>query len=166
MFFLPQTAFVTLDGRQVVRHLYRIEDLPRFARDLEARHDIELDIDTRHNEARLPAPPGLTGLHRLTGAVLRRTIGAGRFARVRSRLRRASGVSPDALYRQLFEDEGLARFVDAHYAEDQGLYTALHRIGFSEGLPSRAFECLVSGRDPSSANGACRPSEGRHNLAR
>jgi hypothetical protein len=36
-----------------------------------------------------------------------------------------SGLAPDALYRQLFEDDGVARFVDAYYAEDQERYEAL-----------------------------------------
>jgi hypothetical protein len=125
MFFLPQSAFVALDGRQVVRHLYRIEDLPRFAQDLKARHGLALDVDIRQNEAGLPPAPGLAACLRLAGAMLRRLVGAGRFARLRSGLRRAGGLAPDALYHQLFEDEWVARFVDAYYAEDQERYDAL-----------------------------------------
>ena len=125
MFFLPQSAFVALDGRQVVRHLYRIEDLARLAQDLKLRHRVVVDVDIRHNEAALPAAPGLATVQKTAGVVLRRLVGGGRFARLRSGLRRAGGVAPDALYRQLFEDESVARFVDAYYAQDQERYEAL-----------------------------------------
>lgn len=125
MFFLPQSAFVALNGRQVVRHLYRIEDLSRLALDLKARHDVAIDVDIRHNEAGLPPGRRVAELQKLGGGVFRRLVGAGRFARLRSGLRQASGVAPDALYRQLFEDEKIARFVDGYYAEDQERYQAL-----------------------------------------
>ena len=125
MFFLPQSDFVAVGGRQIVRHLYPIEDLPRFAQDLRARHGLAVDVDVRHNEASLPPPPRLAGRQKMAGAVLRRLLGAGRFARLRSGLRRLSGLAPDALYRQLFEDDAVACFIDAYYAEDQQRYDAL-----------------------------------------
>lgn len=125
MFFLPQSAFVAIEDRQVVRHLYRIEDLPRLAQDLNTRHGVAIDVDVRHNEAGLPPRPRLAAVHRTAGVVLRRVVGGGRFARLRSGLRRAGGVAPDALYRQLFEDDSIARFVDAYYAQDQERYLAL-----------------------------------------
>ena len=64
-------------------------------------------------------------IQKMAGAVLRRLLGAGRFARLRSGLRRLSGMAPDALYRQLFEDDAVACFIDAYYAEDQERYDAL-----------------------------------------
>ena len=146
MFFLPQSAFVAIEGRQVVRHLYRIEDLQRLAQDLNARHGVAIDVDVRHNEAGLPPRPGLAAVHRTAGVVLRRVVGGGRFARLRSSLRKAGGVAPDALYRELFEDDRIARFVDAYYAEDQDRYEAL-------GLTDQAFSRSTTSR-PMDANSA------------
>jgi hypothetical protein len=127
MFFQKQAAFVTIDGRQIVRNLYGFDELHRLSSDLRLRHGIVVDLSERRNQARLEDSAPVRALKNLGRPLYRRILSEERTGRMRLALRTVTGNSPLRLYRQIFDDDEIRAFVDDFYAEDRALYEALGR---------------------------------------
>lgn len=127
MFFQKQTAFVTVDGRQIVRNLYGFGELHRLSSDLRLRHGIAVDLSERRNQARVEDSAAVRALKDFGRPLYRRILSEERTGRMRLALRTVTGNSPLQLYRQLFDDAEVRAFVDDYYAEDRVLYEALGR---------------------------------------
>lgn len=126
-FFQKQAAFVVVDGRRIVRHLYGFDELPRLSADLHLRHGIAVDLRERRNQARVEDGAAVRTLKRVGRPLYRQILSEERTARMRLALRTLTGNSPQRLYRQLFDDDAVRAFVDDYYAEDRVLYEALGR---------------------------------------
>lgn len=122
MHFLPQREFVVCDGAAVVRHLHCFDDLPRFTRALRQRHGVTLDLRLRANQGRTRNNPALDVFLSLSRQTMDRLLSSDGKQRLRGAWRSLSGNSPKGLYRALYEDREVTRFVDDFYAGDAALY--------------------------------------------
>ena len=119
--FCPQTDFVMLDGRRVVRHIFAVEDMGKMARVLESTCGLRIDADRRENTNYASANRLFSILHAAKPVYSRLTTWRFR-KRIMATLQKLKLQSADSLYKAIARDSEITRFVEDYYAADFELY--------------------------------------------
>jgi hypothetical protein len=122
--FSRQCDYIFLDGQQIVRNIYTIEDMHLFGRDLGDVTGLAFDADRRENSNFASSYGGLFAvLHGLKPIYSRLTSWALR-ERILLLLRKWNLQKPTSLYDAFRRDPEIAAFVESYYAEDFALRRA------------------------------------------
>ncbi len=124
--FCPQTDFVNLDGRRVVRNIFALEDMARMAGVLESRYGLGIDPGRRENTNFASNNRMFSILHAAKPVYSRLTTWSFR-KKVMAILQKAKLQSADPLYAAFRRDAEITRFVEDYYASD----FELHRVAAS-----------------------------------
>lgn len=119
--FCPQADFVSLDGRQVVRNIFALEDMARMASVLRLSCGLNIDPGRRENTNFASNNRVLSILHAAKPVYSRLTTWSFR-KKVMAILQKAKLQSADPLYAAFRKDAEITRFVEDYYAADFELY--------------------------------------------
>jgi len=122
--FSRQVDYIALDGEQLVRHIYPVEEMGRFGEHLSRVAGIVFDESRKANVNYALPHDGVFGmLYRLRPIYIHLTTPAMR-RRVLFLLKRFDREGPKTLYDQLRRDPEIGAFVESYYAQDFALREA------------------------------------------
>jgi len=123
--FLKQVDFVQLDGNRMVKDLYLVEELPRFASDFRVRHGISIDVSKRRNVNRTSDNSLVTAAKAVARPLYNKLFSEQQREKVRSTMDAAGQNSPQRMYEQLLANKSVSEFVGDYYRDDVALYAEL-----------------------------------------
>jgi hypothetical protein len=119
--FSRQVDYVALDGEQLVRHVYPVEEMGRFGEHLSRVAGVAFDESRKANVNYALPRDGVFGmLYRLRPIYVHLTTPAIR-RRVLFLLKRFDREGPKTLYDQFRRDPEIGAFVESYYADDFAL---------------------------------------------
>lgn len=125
--FLRQRDFVDLEGRRVVSHLYRLEDVPALLAEISARSGQSVLAHAKSNEKLDFRLQGLKAPVLAVNAALRRMLPAAAHAALKER---AKGLitrkgSKGPVWTQVLQRPEIRAFIDSYYREDAALLASV-----------------------------------------
>lgn len=123
--FSRQADYVRLNGRQIVGHLYPLEDLSELAASLQRLCGLAFDPGRRENTNFVSAGGLLSKLRRFKPLYIHLTTWAMR-ERVLHLMQRWKMHTPSSLYDRFRADAAISGFVEDYYAEDFAVRELAH----------------------------------------
>lgn len=120
--FTRQIDYVSLDGRQVVRNLYRMETLDQLVADISRFHTMDMALSARKNEAATYNSQGLKVLMRTGGTLARNMLPTKTYRTLRRWARDKTTTRIKDNRPDLFHSETVQAFCEEFYAPDFPLW--------------------------------------------
>jgi hypothetical protein len=121
--FARQIDYVALDGRQIVRNIYALEDMERFGEAIRRTTGAKFDALRRENTNFASTSRVVAMLRNIKPLYSRFTSWRQR-EQILLFLRRWKLQAPDALYSKFRNNKKISDFVESYYAADFDLYEA------------------------------------------
>lgn len=125
--FARQADYVRIDGQQVVRNLFVMDDMAGFAAAVHAACGVRLDPERRENTNFASSNPLTRGVRRFLRPLYRRLTPWEFRQKLLLKMKEANAGRDEPLYQAFRSDAQICAFVERHYADDWDMYAALCR---------------------------------------